>query len=56
MRRKHRELMRQRRISDDDFLQALRVSERQVYEWHRSRPREARSSLLNVYFGIFRRP
>jgi len=56
MRQKHRELMARRRISDDEFLERLRDSERQIYEWHRARPPQERSSLLKIYFRLFGRP
>ena len=45
MRRKHDELIAKRRISDDEFLQKLRDSERQIYDWQQSRPTD-RSGLL----------
>ncbi len=53
MRRKSRELMARRWIGDGDFLDRLRASERQVWEWQRSRAPGQRSSLLNVYFRLF---
>jgi GT2 family glycosyltransferase len=56
MRRKHRDLMTTRRISDAEFLTKLRDSERQICEWHRSRPPSDQSALLNFYFRIFGRP
>ena len=56
MRRKHLELMQKRRISDEEFESLLRDSERQVYEWHSTRPEEMRSGLLNTYFRVFGRP
>lgn len=56
MRRKHGEIMGQRRITDDEFLARLRESERQVYEWQQSRPPEERSSLLRFYFSVFGKP
>ena len=43
-------------ISDDEFLTRLQDSERQIYEWHQSRPPQDRSALLNFYFRIFGRP
>ena len=53
MRRKHAELISRRRISDDEFLQELQNSERQIYEWQQSRPAHERSALLNTYFRWF---
>jgi GT2 family glycosyltransferase len=50
MRQKSRELMAQRRISDEEFLQRLTASEQQVWEWQQSKAPGERSSLLNVYF------
>jgi GT2 family glycosyltransferase len=55
MRARRAELMAKRRISDDDFERLLRISERQVYDWHFSRPSGSRSSLLSAYFRIFGR-
>jgi hypothetical protein len=56
MRQKHRELMARRRISDDEFLERLRDSERQIYDWHQSRPPQEKSALLRLYFRLFGRP
>jgi hypothetical protein len=53
MHRKGAELMSKRRISDDEFLQRIRDSERQIFEWQQSRPPEQRSTLLKVYFRLF---
>jgi GT2 family glycosyltransferase len=53
---KHRELMARRRISDNEFLERLRDSERQIYEWHQARPPQQRSTLLKIYFRLFGRP
>ena len=53
MRRKHAELIVRRRISEDEFLQELRDSERQIYDWQQSRPAHERSALLNTYFRWF---
>jgi GT2 family glycosyltransferase len=53
MRLKHRDLMAKRKIDDQQLLALMQMSERQVYEWHRSQPRELRSSLLRVYFRLF---
>jgi hypothetical protein len=56
MRKRHAELMARRRISDTDFDTLLRASEKQVYEWHTSRPTQMRSNLLNTYFRLFGPP
>ncbi len=56
MRQKHRELMSKRRITDDDFLERLRASERQIWEWQQSRATDKRSSWLKTYFRLFGRP
>lgn len=56
MRTKHRELMSRARISDAEFLERLRASERQIWEWQQSRAPEQRSGLLNAYFRLFGRP
>ncbi len=53
MRQKHNELIAKRRIGDDEFLQKLRHSERQIYAWQQSRSPKERSSLLNIYFRLF---
>lgn len=56
MRRKRRELMGKRRISDEEFLARLRDSERQIYRWQQSRAAQDRSGLLNFYFRVFGKP
>jgi len=56
MRRKHRELLAKRRISDAEFLARLRDSERQIYDWQQSRAPQDRSGLLNFYFRVFGKP
>jgi GT2 family glycosyltransferase len=53
MRLKHADLMGRRRIGDDEFLQKLRDSEKQIYEWQQSRPARDRSALLKIYFRLF---
>lgn len=53
MRRKGAELIARRRISDDEFLQKLRDSERQIYEWQQSLQPHERSALLKLYFRLF---
>jgi GT2 family glycosyltransferase len=54
MRRKRRELLVKRRISDDDFLARLRESERQIYDWQQSA--DNHSGLLTCYFRLFGKP
>ena len=56
MRNKRDDFLSKRRIGDDEFLQKLRESERQIYEWHTAQPSDKQSALLNVYFRLFRRP
>jgi GT2 family glycosyltransferase len=56
MRRKHRALMANRRITDGEFLAQLRESERQIYDWQRSLPPAERSGLLKLYFRLFGKP
>ena len=53
MRQKHRDLMANRKIDDDQLLALMQMSERQVYEWQQSQPKAERSSLLTVYFRMF---
>ena len=54
--RKRTQVMQQRRIDNRGFLKLLRASEKQLFEWHISRPRGSRSHLLNAYFWIFGAP
>lgn len=56
MHRKRDELERKRRVNDADFERLLIESERQVWQWHSSRPPEAQSGLLKTYFRIFGAP
>ncbi len=56
MHRKRAELASKQRISDADFERLLMESERQVWEWHSSRPPESQSGLLNTYFRMFGAP
>jgi GT2 family glycosyltransferase len=51
---KRRELMRTRKIDNRDFMNALRSSEKQVFEWHYERSRGERSTLLKFYFCLFK--
>ena len=53
MKQKHRELMAKRQINDAQLLALMQMSERQVYDWHRSRSKGERSSLLTLYFRLF---
>ncbi len=54
--RKRTQVMQQRRIGNREFLKLLCASEKQLFEWHISRPRGSRSHLLNAYFWIFGAP
>jgi GT2 family glycosyltransferase len=54
MKRKHHELMAKRKIDDEQLLALMKMSERQVYDWHQSQPPSKRSSLLSAYFAVFR--
>ncbi len=56
MRRKRREFAAKRRITDDEFVERLRASERQVFDWQQTLPAASRSSLLKTYFAIFGKP
>lgn len=56
MREKYRELMAKRRISDLEFLERLRASELQIWEWQQHHLPEQRSALLRLYFRFFGRP
>jgi len=53
---KGRELMRWRRIRDNEFLERLRTSEQQIYDWQQSLPGPERSALLTFYFRLFGKP
>jgi len=53
---KHVQLMTQRRIDDNEFLELLRMSERQVYDWHQSQAPHGRSGMLKMYFRLFGSP
>lgn len=53
MRRAGESLIHRRRIDDAEFLNLLRNSERQIYDWHQSRPPRERSALLKLYFMLF---
>jgi hypothetical protein len=48
--------MRRRTISDAEFERLLRESERQVWQWHSSRPAREQSGLLKIYFRVFGAP
>jgi GT2 family glycosyltransferase len=54
MKQKHRELMAKRKIDNEQVFALMKMSERQVYDWHQSQPKSRRSSLLNVYFAVFK--
>ena len=51
---KRTRVMQQRRIDNRHFLQLLCDSERQLFEWHMSRPQQSRSDLLTAYFHVFK--
>jgi GT2 family glycosyltransferase len=51
--RKRESVAKRREIDDAEFLRLLRMSERQIYRWHSSRPADSRSTLLNAYFRVF---
>ena len=52
--RKRRAVAGMSRIGSEHFVDLLRFSEREIYRWHNARPRAARSTLLNLYFRLFR--
>jgi hypothetical protein len=54
MQQKHRDLMSKRAIDDQQLLNLMRMSERQVYKWQQFLPKAARSRLLQAYFMVFR--
>lgn len=54
MLRKRRKLMLQTRMTGKEFLSTLMASEQQVYEWYKSQPPSEQSTLLKMYFGVFR--
>jgi len=47
---------RTRVLASKQFLEYLRDSERQIYDWHVSQERGSRSMLLRLYFAAFGRP
>jgi hypothetical protein len=52
--RKRRGVTAMRHIGGEKFMDLLRLSERQIYRWHNASAPAERSSLLNLYFRIFR--
>lgn len=54
MKQKHRDLMAKRKIGDGQLLGLLEMSERQVFDWQQSLPTDRRSSMLRVYFRLFK--
>jgi GT2 family glycosyltransferase len=54
MKQKQGELMAKRKIDDDQLMDLLKMSERQVFDWQQALPEGRRSSLLNVYFRLFK--
>ena len=56
MQSKREAVLARRKIDDAEFLARLEAAERQIYDWHRSRPTSERSALLKIYFGLFGKP
>ena len=56
MHKKRDQLARKGTISDQEFERLLIESERQLWDWHSSRPPGAQSGLLKTYFRIFGHP
>jgi GT2 family glycosyltransferase len=54
--RKRRQVMRTRKLTDNDLMDRLLESEAQIADWHFAQPAAQRSSLLNVYFALVGRP
>lgn len=54
MKQKHRELMAKRKIDDGQLVDLLTMSERQIFDWQQTLPKGRRSSLLNLYFKLFK--
>jgi GT2 family glycosyltransferase len=54
MKQKHRDLMAKRTLTDEQLLERMKMSERQVYDWHCSQSQAKKSTLLNVYFRVFK--
>ena len=54
--RKRTQVMLQRCVDNRKLLEILSASEKQLFEWHFSRPLSSRSHLLNAYFRVFRPP
>lgn len=54
--RKRAQWLPQRRIADEEFLQLLSASEKQVFDWHTAQSPDSRSPLLKAYFRLFRAP
>jgi len=51
---KHHALMSKRTLDDEQLLERMKTSERQVYEWHCSQHPAKQSSLLKPYFIVFK--
>lgn len=51
---KHHELMAKRILNDEELLERMKTSERQVYDWHSSQPKARQSTLLKAYFRMFK--
>ena len=54
LKQKHHELMSKRTLDDEQLLERMKISERQVYEWHCSQHPATQSSLLKSYFRVFK--
>ena len=54
MKKKHRELMSRRTLNDEQLLARMKMSERQVHDWHCSQPQAKQSFLLKAYFAAFK--
>jgi len=54
--RKRARVLKQKRITNREFVKILCLSEWQIFDWHNKRPQGCRSRLLNVYFWFFGPP
>ena len=54
MKQKYRDLMTKRKIDDEQLFALTKMSERQVFDWHQSQPEDSQSTLLKVYFAVFK--
>ncbi len=53
---KRKQVQSQRKISNTELLEKLRVSEAQIYSWQAQRESGKKSALLRIYFGLFGKP